>query len=270
MKMDEDKITKIKSAVRENFESSPALYHSFEERYGFFRSLNEALLSGMNLPESADILDVGCGTGASSVQILESLPRCRVWGLDNSPAMLETARSNIGESDRLTFVLGDAAKLPHYFSFQFDAILYGASIFLIPDYQDSLKQAQELLKDRGSVGLTFMEGLYDAKDNNLLAVADQGAKEGVSLRKPVNLEKFQSFFSDIFPRRRVWKEDFKLPEQLLREFFSIPAMSAGLFPRIEYPERLRKVGRLFDHVPKTQILFRWILMVGQKTTLRAV
>lgn len=268
--MDEDKVAKIKRAVRENFESSPALYHSFEERYGFFRSLNEGLLRGMSLPESADILDVGSGTGASSVQILEALPKCRVWGLDNSPAMLETARSTIGESDRLTFVLGDAAKLPHYFSFKFDAILYSASIFLIPDYQDSLKQGHDLLKDKGSVGLTFMDGLYDAKDNNLLAVADQEAKEGVSLKKPVNLEKFQSLFADIFPRRRVWKEDFQLPEQLLREFFSIPAMSAGLFPRIEYPERLRKVARLFDHIPKTQILFRWMLMVGQKTALRPV
>ena len=268
--MDEDKVIKIKRAIRENFESSPAVYHSFEERYGFFRSLNEALLRGMNLPESADILDVGCGTGASSVKILEALPKCRVWGVDNSPAMLETARSTIGESERLTFVEGDAARLSNYFSFQFDAILYSASIFLIPDYEESLKQAHNLLKDRGSVGLTFMDGLYDAKDNNLLAFADQEAQEGVSLKKPVNLTKFQSFFAGIFTRHRTWKEDFRLPEQLLREFFSIPAMSAGLFPRIEYPERLPKVARLFDHIPRIQILFRWMLMVGQKTAMRAL
>lgn len=268
--MDDDKIVIIKKAIRENFDSSPALYQSFEERYGFFRSLNEALLRGMSLPATADVLDVGCGTGASSAQILEALPQCRAWVLDNSPAMLQTARSNIGESERLEFVEGDAAKLSHYFSFPFDAIIYSASIFLIPDYEESLKQAHALLKDRGSVGLTFMEGLFDAKGRNLLAVADQEAKEGVSLRKPVNLEKFQSSFADIFPRNRTWNEDFQLPEQLLREFFSIPAMSAGLFPRIEYPDRVRKVGRLFDHVPKTQILFRWILMVGQKTAVRAV
>jgi len=268
--MDDDKIIRIKTAIRENFDTSPALYHSFEERYGFFRSLNEALLRGMSLPESADILDVGCGTGASSVQILDALPQCRVWGLDNSSAMLETARATVGKSDRLTFVEGDAAKLLHYFSFQFDAIIYGASIFLLPDYQDSLKQAHDLLKDRGSVGLTFMDGLYDVKGNNLLAVADQKAKEGVSLKKPVNLEKFQSFFADTFTRHRAWEEDFQLPQDLLCEFFSIPAMSAGLFPRIEYPERLRKVARLFDHIPQTQILFRWMLMVGQKTALRAV
>ncbi len=70
--MDEGKITKIKKAVKGNFELSPAHYQSFEDRYGFFRSLNEALVSGMDLPADADILDVGCGTGASSLQLMEA------------------------------------------------------------------------------------------------------------------------------------------------------------------------------------------------------
>ncbi len=127
--MDEGKITKIKHAVRGNFEQSPAAYESFEIRYGFFRRLNEALVSGMDLPADANILDVGCGTGASSLQLLEAMPKCRVWGLDNSPAMLETAQARTNESDRLNFVEGDAARLADYFSFQFDAIIYSASIF---------------------------------------------------------------------------------------------------------------------------------------------
>jgi ubiquinone/menaquinone biosynthesis C-methylase UbiE len=262
--MDQDRIAKIKQAVRSNFESSPAQYRSFEERYGFFRSLNEALLSSMLLPHAADVLDVGCGTGASSLQILEALPNATVWGLDNSPAMLETARSTIGVSERLTFVQGDAARLSDYFDFPFDAIIYSASIFLIPDYQQSLRQAHDLLKQAGSVGLTFMDGVYDLGGNNLLALADQEANTGVNLRKPVKLEEFQLFFGEVFGRQRAWHEDFQLSEALLREFFSIPAMSAGLFPRIPYEERVKKVARLFDHMPRSQSLFRWVLMVGKK------
>ena len=55
----------------------------------------------------------------------------------------------------------------------------------------------------------------------------------------------------------------RLPKELLKAFYSVPAMSAGLFPKIEYSERVRKVGRLFDHLPKTEHYFRWIFMVGQ-------
>jgi len=262
--MDQDKSLRIKEAVKANFDASPAYYQDFEARYGFFHMLNGVLLREMGLAPNADILDIGCGTGASCLQMLEALPESRVWGLDNSPAMLESARASIGESERLTFVEGDAARLRDYFSFAFDAVIYSASIFLIPDYKESLRQARDLLKDSGRVGLTFMDGLYDSEGSNLLARAAEAANEDVSLRKAVKWAEFESFLREIFPRHRVWKEDFRLPEDLLRSFFSVPAMSAGLFPGVAYPERVSKVARLFDHMPSTEVLFRWMLVVGEQ------
>jgi ubiquinone/menaquinone biosynthesis C-methylase UbiE len=262
--MDQDKVRKIKQAIRANFESSPARYRAFEDRWGFFGKLNSALLNRMNLPAAAKVLDVGCGTGASCERILTALPESRVWGLDMSPAMLEAARDRTAGIDRLTLIEGDAAKLTEYFHFSFDGILYSASIFLIPDYKESLRQTRELLKENGSAGLTFMEGLYDLEGNNLLAMADLSAGEGVNLRKPVKLEECRDFFTVLFPVHTVWVEDFELPEDLLREFFSVPAMSAGLFPGVEYSQRVAKVGRLFDRLPKTPALFRWLFMVGEK------
>jgi ubiquinone/menaquinone biosynthesis C-methylase UbiE len=263
--METSKIARIKNAIKNNFDQSPAIYKSFEEKHNFFGRLSHALLLRMNLPqsESADILDVGCGTGASCLRILDYLPLCRVWGVDNSPAMLETARTSIGESERLVFIEGDAAKLADYFDFQFDAIIYSASIFLIPDYRESLKGACRLLKSNGSLGLTFMDGIYDTSGNNLFEIADQTAKEGVSLNKPVKLAEFDSFFIGLFQSHRSWNEDFSPPEELLRDFYSVPAMSAGLFPGIDYTERVRKISRLFDHMPKREILFRWRLMIGE-------
>ncbi len=261
--MDTEKISRIKAAVRSNFEDSPAIYQAFEEKHGFFRKLNEKLLTKMTVPPGALVLDVGCGTGVSSVQILEMIPGSTVWGLDTSSAMLETARSMAPESNRLHFVEGDAASLLSCFDFKFHAIIYSASIFLIPDYEESLRQAAALVQKGGSVGLTFMDGLYDTDGKNVLALADQRAGEGVNLRKPVELAKLHASFRKTFPRERSWKEDMRLPIELLRDFFSVPAMSAGLFPKLAYSERVRKVSCLFDQMPDTQSFFRWILMVGE-------
>lgn len=261
--MDEKKISKIKTAVQTNFNLSPSHYQAFEDTYGFFRTLNTALLREMHLPDGANILDVGCGTGASSLQILEAIPDSKVWGLDNSQAMLAVARERAGSSDRVSFVEGDAARISEYFDQPFDAIVYSASIFLIPDYRESLRHARCLLRKNGLLGLTFMEGLFDGSGNNLFALADKTAKEGVSLRKPVDSTEFQVFFSEIFPQNRIWLEDFRLQEDLLKGFFSVPAMSAGLFPGVTYEERLLKIERLFEHVPKAEILFRWAVMVGE-------
>ena len=261
--MDETKINKIKQATKRNFDASPVQYQSFEERHGFFRMLTEVLLSRMELPTSADILDIGCGTGASCAQILAAVPDSHVWGLDNSPAMLDAARSRVGESDRLVFVEGDAAHLTDYFDFKFDAIIYSASIFLIPDYRESLEQARRLLNQSGSVGLTFMDGPYDSEGNHLFEVAEKTAKQGISRKRAVGWGEFEAFFAQIFPTRTAWIEDFRLPKDVVQEFYSIPAMSAGIFPGMDYPERVKRVGLLFDHMPKTEILARWRLMMGR-------
>lgn len=260
--MDQEKISKIKTAIRDNFDASPTHYQAFEQDHGFFRKLNEALIARMRLKPGAQVLDVGCGTGASSKHIAEAVPQSRVWGLDISKAMLRQARADVGASDRITFVQGDAAALTSYFDFPFDAVIYSASIFLIPDYEQSLRQARGLLKRKGSVGLTFMDGLYDVEGNNVLALADESAAEGVSLKRAVRLAELRAVFSGLFPNSQECNEDFSLPRTVLQRFFSIPAMSAGLFPRTQYDHRLRKIERLFDHLPNADVLFRWILMIG--------
>jgi ubiquinone/menaquinone biosynthesis C-methylase UbiE len=261
--MDENKIKKIKQAIQSNFDASSAQYQSFEERYGFFRRLTETLLRHMELHANAEVLDIGCGTGASCLQILASVPGSRVWGLDNSPAMLDAARSCVEESDRLTFVEGDAARLRDHFDFKFDAIIYSASIFLVPDYRQSLEHARSLLKPGGSVGLTFIDGPYDPENNHLLEITEKVVKQGLSLKRPVDWGEFESFFGQIFPKPESWTENFRLPKDALREFYSIPAMLAGLFPAIDYPERVKKVGLIFDHISQTEINVRWRVMVGR-------
>jgi ubiquinone/menaquinone biosynthesis C-methylase UbiE len=261
--MTETKIDKIKAAIKGNFEESPVQYQSFEERHGFFRILTKVLLDHMRLPANADILDIGCGTGASCREILAAVPGSRVWGLDNSPAMLDVARSIFGESDRVVFVEGDAAKLRDYFDFKFDGIIYSASIFLVPDYRESLHQARSLLKPGGSVGLTFRDGPYDSDGNHLLQVAERTAKQGLSLKRAVEWGELESSFEQIFPIHTAWIKDFRLSKKGLQEFYSIPAMLAGIFPRVDYAERVERAAILFDHMPKTKILGRWRFMVGR-------
>ncbi len=263
--MSHDKITRIKDAVRANFDDSPGMYQDFEESTGFFRDLSRALLGKMEIGANANILDVGCGTGVSTRQMLDQIPHCRVWGLDISPGMLDTARQLLGESDRVRFVEGDAARLTEYFDVRFDAVVYSASIFLIPDYRESLRQARNLLEPGGRIGLTFMDGLYGPEDENLVAKANEQAQMGASLKRLVRIEEFVTDMGSVFPDHSMWVEDFREPVERLRVFFTVPAMSAGLFPGLAYEQRGRKVHELFDFLQDTPIRFRWRLMVGAKS-----
>lgn len=262
--MDAQKVDKIKSAVRRNFEVSPVHYDEFESRYGFFKELNAKLLSTMNPTASQKILDIGCGTGASSIQLAQACPGARVYGLDNSPAMLEKARMNFPANDRLVFVEGDAAALDSCMEQSFDAIIYSASIFLIPDFRESLKQAHGLLRENGKMGLTFMDGVYSDSGANLLQESELGLELGLSLKKPVSLADLENHVKSLFKSVELSVEDFRLPRQQVQEFFSIPAMSAGLFPMLPYEKRLENISRVFQRMPGNEVLFRWILIVGSK------
>jgi len=263
--MDKEKLGKIKNAVRANFDVSSDTYSKFEERHGFFQRLNSALVGVMGLPEGCRILDVGCGTGASCEQLLDSVSGCSVVGLDNSTAMLEAARSRLSGQKRITLVHGDAAALVDHVAGPFDAVIYSASIFLIPDFRDSLRQVVQLLKPGGTAGMTFMDGIYDKNDENLLAQAEATARQGVSLRKAVVLDDLISFLREIFGDIQERTEDFELDRDVLKDFFSVPAMSAGLFPGFPYEERVERVGKLFECLPRRGILFRWAILIGRKT-----
>jgi len=87
-----------------------------------FEPLNKGLrLLGvrMFLPKKGmKILDVGCGTGVH-LGIYRRF-KCKLYGIDTSPSMLEIAKSRLGEDAELH--LGDATKTP-YENDTFDLIL---------------------------------------------------------------------------------------------------------------------------------------------------
>ncbi|MBA7589801.1 2-methoxy-6-polyprenyl-1,4-benzoquinol methylase, mitochondrial [subsurface metagenome] len=64
------------------------------------------------------VLDVGCGTGVHLDIYRRS--RCKLYGIDTSPSMLDAARTRLGEDAELR--LGDAAKMP-YENGTFDLVL---------------------------------------------------------------------------------------------------------------------------------------------------
>lgn len=90
---------------------------------GFNRPMFEHLLAAEWLPAlpgvdrrlhepGARVLDLGCGTGHSSIALARAYPSLTVRGVDLDEASIAEARGNAadaGVADRVTFALGDAA-----------------------------------------------------------------------------------------------------------------------------------------------------------------
>lgn len=80
---------------------NPTLYTRFEEE----RTRPAAeLLARVPLASAARVVDLGCGPGNSTELLVRRFPQARTWGIDNSEAMLASARKRLPAT---TFAFGD-------------------------------------------------------------------------------------------------------------------------------------------------------------------
>jgi SAM-dependent methyltransferase len=73
--------------------------------------VNDALVAAAaaNGGAPADILDIGCGAGATSLALADAFGDARVTGVDLSAALIAVARERAADRGRLSFEEGDAA-----------------------------------------------------------------------------------------------------------------------------------------------------------------
>lgn len=67
------------------------------------------------MPANATIIDVATGTADMALSIVRERPDCKVFGVDQSPAMLQEGRKKVhaaGLDGKITLVEGDALSLP--------------------------------------------------------------------------------------------------------------------------------------------------------------
>jgi SAM-dependent methyltransferase len=108
------------------------------------------------------VLDLGCGLGASSIALARAYPRVQVLGIDLDEASVteaRTAAAEAGVADRVTFVVGDAARVDP--GVPVDLVTVFEALHDMADPVRALRAARALLAADGSV-LVADERVADA------------------------------------------------------------------------------------------------------------
>jgi len=257
---------RFKAAVEKNFDQSADAYDRFEERHHLFETLTRRQLELIEPSMPERTLDVGCGTGISTQALHQAMAgrSPNIYAIDISERMLLRARERCKSMPGVYFIRGDAENLSSYFNESFDAIFYTASIFLLPGFAESLRQASQLLLPGGVLAISYYAGLFDKKGNDAFqkAFPDQKYMYGA-----VPIGDLVSCLESL-PGTRTTRIDyrFEATRDFLFDFLSIPAQSAGLFPKIPYLERIPKVRDLCELLAKRvdPVFMGWEFLIARK------
>lgn len=236
---------RFKEAMERNFDQSAQVYDLFEEKHRLFESLTLRQLELIEPSRPKRILDVGCGTGASSMTLYKALSNDSppiVYAIDISEAMLNKAKERCRDLPGMYFVRGDAENLEMYFNEGFDAIFYTASVFLLPKFRDSIRQSCGLLVPEGVISISYYSGLFTEDGGEAIPKAYPDLKYQYGA---VPINELVSCFDSLPGFRTTWVDyHFEANRDFLFDFLSIPAQSAGLFPKVPYLERIPKIREI--------------------------
>ncbi len=103
------------------------------------------LINRIGLSNPLNILDVGCGPGNSTSQLAAKYPDAKVIGMDNSPDMINRAKSDY---PHLEFILGDVTDI-NLKPESYDIVFANAVIQWVPDHPVLLKNLFGLVRPGG-------------------------------------------------------------------------------------------------------------------------
>lgn len=259
---------KVKQKVADNFDQSYRIYQAFEEKHHFFYDLTVQLAKKIGLQPGSRVLDVGCGNGISALALHEQFS-CKVMGLDLSSRMVAAGQALHAANPEVCLVLGDGERLAEIVGDQcYDYVLYNASIFIFPEVDRSLREAAACLSPGGKIAFSFYPLLTNSAGDDLLAIAFQRMQEPLPRFRVITdyeqaARALESYCHHVCHHR--WIRPFDL--EFLKDFFSIPAQSASLFPGRDYEDRRKLVGQLFatlDEDVVSQASIVWRLAEGTK------
>ena len=131
--------------------------HIYDLTRKFYLLGRDRIIDRLSPKPSARIVEVGCGTARNLIRLARCYPDAKLFGLDASHAMLETASVAIaraGLSNRITLAQGYAEALsPELFGEKtpFDDILFSYSLSMIPDWKQALNAAKDALSTHGRI-----------------------------------------------------------------------------------------------------------------------
>ena len=133
--------------------------HIYDLTRKYYLLGRDGLIADLSPPPGGSVLEIGCGTGRNLIAVARAWPQARLYGIDISEAMLDTARAAVakaGMTDCVVLARGDASgfdALALLGRERFDRVFISYTLSMIPDWQAALAQAAQCVAPGGRLDI---------------------------------------------------------------------------------------------------------------------
>ncbi len=237
------------------WDESSDQYHRYSLGYPQYKKTNEKIVELAHLEPSQTVVDLACGTGVTTREILKQAPEvAKIYALDFSLNMIQTAR-DIVKSDKVTCILSEARRGRDVVDGRVDRVVCNAAFWQFPNKQKVLESVADVLRPDGRFVFNLNQQFFD------LGEADYGQKKII-----------KTIFSEL--KNRGYQQENKLVERLsMEEIESLVERSGLVIEKIETidigPRPLDDFLYFFT-IPATATFFDGVSEKEQKEILAAV
>ena len=182
-----------------NLDARIQIHNQFSANpYGWFHWVFDRV---SRLPETAKILELGCGPGVLWKECAGRIPAGWTITLsDLSTGMLAAAQRNVAPLGRgFEFEQMDAQSIP-YHEHTFDAVIANHMLYHVPDRKKALSEIKRVLKEDGSLIATTIGESHMAEINAWIQRASNDGRKGMfslAFTLENGLTQLQEFFSKV-------------------------------------------------------------------------
>jgi ubiquinone/menaquinone biosynthesis C-methylase UbiE len=134
-------------------------YHAIASGMALFRQSNRSLAEAAELRPGMAVVDLAAGSGLTSLAALEAVPEgLDLTLIDASPALIETARANLGDR-AAAYHAADAMAIADLVPQKVDRVLCNLAIWYFRNPEGVMREIRKVLKPTGRLCFT-LSGTY--------------------------------------------------------------------------------------------------------------
>jgi SAM-dependent methyltransferase len=253
-------------------------YDAYAQVHPMYRDLSRDLISLARLPADAAVVDLACGTGVTSQEILAVLgPDGRLAGVDKSAAMLAVAARSVTDP-RASWIAARAESVDAYVAGPIGAVVCNSAIWQA-DLTATAAAVRNILATGGrfvfNVGFDHLDQQDDpgfpSDQPSLIGVMKAIAAEDYGWRPPDAAEAggrpsqlsqesiCRCLDAAGFEIEQVAEFAYEQNAESERAWLSVPIFTRYQFPGLSYEDRMRVLAKAYDRLGTSQTeLSRWI------------